>query len=88
MIYRGTDLRAFSPAAVDRARVARLRESWGVAPHERVVLIAARLTAWKGQKVLIEAASRLKAKGVDGRALHPRGRSAGARQLRQGDSTR
>jgi glycosyltransferase involved in cell wall biosynthesis len=66
VIHRGTDLKVFSPAAVDRARVARLRESWGVAPHERIVLLAARLTAWKGHKVLIEAASRLKAEGLAG----------------------
>jgi glycosyltransferase involved in cell wall biosynthesis len=65
VIYRGMDLRAFSPGSVDRVRVVRLRESWGVAPHERVVLLAGRLTAWKGQKVLIEAASRLKGQGLD-----------------------
>ena len=65
VIYRGTDLRIYSPAKVDRARVAKLRESWGVAPHERVVLLAARLTGWKGQKVLIEAAAQLKGRGLE-----------------------
>jgi glycosyltransferase involved in cell wall biosynthesis len=64
VIHRGADLKVFSPASVDRARVARLRNSWGVAPHERIVLLAARLTAWKGHKVLIEAAGRLKAEGI------------------------
>jgi glycosyltransferase involved in cell wall biosynthesis len=66
VIHRGTDLKIFSPAAVDRARVAKLREFWGVAPHERIVLLAARLTAWKGHKVLIEAARRLNAEGLEG----------------------
>lgn len=65
VIHRGTDLRVFSPGQVDGARVARMRQAWGVAPHERVVLLAARLTGWKGQKVLIEAASRLRAEGLD-----------------------
>ncbi len=65
VIYRGTDLKRFSPAAVEGARVAKLRESWGVAPHQRVVLLAARLTAWKGQKVLIEAARLIKNEGLD-----------------------
>jgi glycosyltransferase involved in cell wall biosynthesis len=65
VIHRGADLRLFSPGAVDRARVSRLRETWGVAPHERVVLLAARLTAWKGQRVLIEAAALLKGQGLD-----------------------
>jgi glycosyltransferase involved in cell wall biosynthesis len=65
VIPRGTDLRAYSPASVDRARVARLREAWGLAPHERVVLVAARLTAWKGQKILVEAARRLQGQGLE-----------------------
>jgi glycosyltransferase involved in cell wall biosynthesis len=64
VIPRGTDLARFAPAAVERARVMRLRESWGVAPHERVVLQAARLTEWKGQRVLIEAARLLKERGL------------------------
>ena len=56
VIHRGTDLRMFAPAAVDPARVRKLREQWGLAAHQRIVLLAARLTGWKGQKVLIEAA--------------------------------
>ena len=66
VIHRGTDFAKFSPKAVDAARVARLRAAWGVAPDERVVLIAARLTGWKGHKVLIEAARRLKEQGLEG----------------------
>ena len=65
VVHRGTDLSAFAAAAVDPARVARLRASWGVAPDERVVLLAARLTGWKGQKLLIEAARLLKARGLE-----------------------
>jgi glycosyltransferase involved in cell wall biosynthesis len=65
VIYRGTDFRVFSPSAVAPERVEALRKAWGVAPHERVVLLAARLTGWKGQKVLIEAAARLKAQGLN-----------------------
>jgi glycosyltransferase involved in cell wall biosynthesis len=65
VIPRGTDLRKFSPASVEPTRVARLREVWGLAPHERVVLVAARLTAWKGQKILIEAAHLLQTQGLE-----------------------
>jgi glycosyltransferase involved in cell wall biosynthesis len=85
VIHRGTDLRTFSPATVDRARVSRLRETWGVAPHERVVLLAARLTPWKGQKILIEAAGLLKSQGFeDARFIlagDPQGRDGYAREL-------
>ncbi len=85
VIARGTDLGRFAPSAVDRGRVLRLRESWGVAPHERVVLLAARLTEWKGQRVLIEAARLLKERGLaDVRyvlAGDTQGRDAYARDL-------
>ncbi len=62
-LQRGTDLTEFSPAAVSPERVDALRRKWEVAPHERIVLLAARLTGWKGQKVLIEAAARLRDRG-------------------------
>jgi len=56
VIPRGTDFAAFHPGAVDPARVLALRDGWGVGPHERIVLHAARLTGWKGHRVLIDAA--------------------------------
>jgi glycosyltransferase involved in cell wall biosynthesis len=64
VIHRGTDFAVFSPASVAPERVEALRRAWGVAPHERIVLLAARLTAWKGQTVLIEAAARLHEAGL------------------------
>ncbi len=66
VVHRGTDLKAFSPGAVGPARVEKLRAAWGVEAHERVVLLAARLTGWKGHRVLIEAAAILKRQGLDG----------------------
>jgi glycosyltransferase involved in cell wall biosynthesis len=64
VIPRGLDLRAFSPSAVEPGRVERMRAAWGVAPHERVVLAPARLSARKGHLVLIEAAKTLVAAGA------------------------
>jgi glycosyltransferase involved in cell wall biosynthesis len=64
VIPRGTDFRLFSPAAVDSTRVHKLRQQWGIAPDERIVLLAARLTGWKGQRILIEAANLLTARGL------------------------
>lgn len=66
VIHRGIDGGRFDPAAIDSRRVETLRAGWGVEPGARVVLQAARLTAWKGQGVLIDAAARLKAEGRDG----------------------
>lgn len=63
VIHRGCDLQAFAPDSVDAGRVQKLRAQWGVEPQERVVLLAARLTAWKGQRVLIDAARILADRG-------------------------
>ncbi len=65
VVHRGTDLRQFSPGAVAPGRVERLRAEWGVEAGDRVVLLAARLTGWKGHRVLIEAARLLRDRGVD-----------------------
>ncbi|MBS0384881.1 MAG: glycosyltransferase family 4 protein [Proteobacteria bacterium] len=57
-IPRGADLGVFDPARVTRGEVEAMREQWGVAPDDSrcVVIAPARLTRWKGQLVLIEAA--------------------------------
>lgn len=69
VIHRGVDLERYRPEVVAPERVARLRESWSVVGDVPVVLQAARLTGWKGQSVLIEAAGLLKAKGRLGDAV-------------------
>lgn len=85
VIHRGTDFSVFSPMAVAPERVENLRKSWNVAPHERVVLLAARLTGWKGQKVLIEAAAKLRDAGVTDVAYilagDPQGRDSYVRDI-------
>ena len=89
VIHRGTDFRAFSGSAVEPERVERLRKAWGVAPHERVVLLAARLTGWKGQKVLIEAAAQAAStQGLDDIACRAGRRPPGPRLLCAASSTR
>ena len=63
VIPRGVDLTRFDPAAVSGERVAAIRKAWGVAPEQPIVLHAARLTGWKGQRHVIDAAARLAADG-------------------------
>jgi glycosyltransferase involved in cell wall biosynthesis len=65
VIHRGIDGHRFDPVQIAPGRVAALRARWGADPAARVILQAARLTAWKGQGVLVEAAAKLKAAGVD-----------------------
>ena len=64
-IPRGVDLERFDPAKVAPARVEALRVAWGLETHDprTLVLLAGRLTRIKGHLTLIEAASRLKARG-------------------------
>ena len=87
VIHRGADFAKFTADSVDPARVAKPRQSWGVAPHDRIVLLAARLTNWKGHKTLIEAARLLKEEGLaDVRyvlAGDPQGRDSYVRELDQ-----
>lgn len=54
VIYRGLDPK-FDPDKVSMERQQALRDVWGVTSGQRVVLLAARLTGWKGQAVLIDA---------------------------------
>lgn len=85
VIHRGTDFGQFSPAMVAPERVEALRKAWGVSPHERVVLLAARLTGWKGQKVLIEAAAKLRDSGLSDAAFilagDPQGRDSYVKEI-------
>ena len=62
VIHRGVDLTRFAPEAVAAERVASLRAKWGVEASARLVVLAARLTRWKGQHVAISAAALLKAR--------------------------
>jgi len=62
-IPRGIDLSAFDPAAVAPERVARLRREWGL-DGRPALLLAGRLTRWKGQGLVLEALARLKDEGL------------------------
>jgi glycosyltransferase involved in cell wall biosynthesis len=85
VVHRGTDLAAYSPSAIAPERIEAVRKAWGVEPHERIVLLAARLTGWKGQRVLIEAAARLRSEGLSDVAFvlagDPQGRDSYVREL-------
>ena len=85
IIPRGTDLTSFRADAIDASRIAALRQAWGIAPHERIVLLAARLTGWKGQRVLIEAARLMKNNGLADTAFilagDPQGRESYVAEL-------
>jgi glycosyltransferase involved in cell wall biosynthesis len=66
VVYHGLDCRVFTPDAVAPARVQAARRHWKVAPHERIVLLAAQTRPGSGHRVLIEAAALLSRSGLAG----------------------
>ncbi len=87
VVHRGTNFSAFAPGAVGPERVQALRRGWGLEPHQRIVLLPGRLTGWKGQRVLIEAARILRDGGDEDTAFilagDPQGRDGYVRELDQ-----
>jgi glycosyltransferase involved in cell wall biosynthesis len=63
VIPRGTNFEAFAPERIGPDRVERIRRAWLTSPDDRIVLLAGRLTPWKGQRLLIEAAALLRDRG-------------------------
>ena len=59
VIPRGVDPARFDPTSVEPARLEALRQAWGLPAGRPVVLLPGRLTRWKGQAVLLRAASLL-----------------------------
>ncbi len=64
VIHRGSDLSALAPGAVTDDRKAALTAAWGLEPGRPVILQLARVTGWKGQRVVIDAMAELKNAGL------------------------
>jgi glycosyltransferase involved in cell wall biosynthesis len=79
----GIDTRVFDPAAVTPARIAALRSAWGLGAEDKrlAILLAARLTGWKGQGVMIEALAHLPPKLEPVLILAGKAETAGARAV-------
>ena len=59
VIPRGVDLEKLRPEAVSAERLDTMRQSWDVEPSTPLILLPARLTAWKGQEVAIRALAQI-----------------------------
>jgi glycosyltransferase involved in cell wall biosynthesis len=64
IVYRGLDGQRFDPDAIDEQRRQALRDNWRINDDTRIILQTARLTSWKGQRVVIDAAQRLQQQGA------------------------
>lgn len=59
-IHDGADTSRFFPAAVSSESVANYRTSLGFAAEVPLIVMAGRLTRWKGQHILLEAVARMR----------------------------
>ncbi len=64
IVRPGLDLARLEREAVIRQRVAKIRDGWAVAPHERVVLAPARHASAPGHRLVIEVAALIKEHGL------------------------
>lgn len=88
IIHRGVDLERFDPQRISPDRLAAIETRFGLKPGDRLIIQAARLTNWKGQQVVIAAASRFLATHPDrtivfALAGDDQGRTGYARALQQ-----
>ncbi len=59
VIPRGVDLSLFDPDKVTAERLVRLSDRWRIPDGVPVVMLPARVTGWKGHRLLVEALARL-----------------------------
>lgn len=59
VIPRGVDPAVFDPAAISGSRIAKLAAEWRLPEGGYTIMMPARLTAWKGHTVLLDAIARL-----------------------------
>ncbi len=59
VIHRGTDFAHFSKQAISKQRLEALRQKWSLTDEHIPIVQLARLTGWKGQETVIEAASKI-----------------------------
>ncbi|MGJ8560258.1 MAG: glycosyltransferase family 4 protein [Litorimonas sp.] len=82
VIPRGVDMALFDPKAVLPGRIEAVWKKWHINPDDRVILLPARLTRWKGHAVAIRALSRLPEDTVLVCVGDPQGRDAYVAELR------
>ena len=60
LVYRCVNTEKFNPDEVNVERMIKIMEDHNLPEDKRIILLVGRLTRWKGQKLLIEALSKIK----------------------------
>ena len=66
VIHNGVDLHKFDPASVRGDRAVRFAKEWRIENGQPAILLPARLTAWKGQRMFIRALAKMRHKEAVG----------------------
>ena len=64
VVPASVDIERFDPATVSPERIAAVRHAWGAEPDTKVILVVGRMLRRKGHHVMLLAARRLKAMGL------------------------
>lgn len=64
VVPASVDVEKFDPAAVSPDRIAAVRHAWGAGPETKVILVLGRMLRRKGHHLVVLAAQRLKAMGL------------------------
>ena len=62
LIHRCVNIESFAPEAVTPERMINIIKEYNLPEDKPIILLIGRLTSWKGQRLLIEAAAKLKEK--------------------------
>ena len=65
-IHNGVDPARFDPASIRGDRAVRLAKDWRIEDGQPTILLPARLTGWKGQRLFIEALAKMRHREVVG----------------------
>jgi glycosyltransferase involved in cell wall biosynthesis len=60
VIHRGADLNYFSNQKVSSNRTVQLINQWNLPDDKQIIMLPARITAWKGHEFLVEALTKVK----------------------------
>ena len=55
VIFRGINTEYFDPKNIKQEDISRLKKLWKLEENKKIILLPARLTAWKGQEMFIES---------------------------------
>ncbi|MDV6330498.1 glycosyltransferase family 4 protein [Asticcacaulis sp. 201] len=85
-IPRGIDMKRFDPEGFDVRKIMTLEEDWGLTAGDGRIrfLLAGRLTRWKGQELIVEAANLLRLQDIDTFAVVMAGDDQGRGDYTQG----